>query len=66
MKVILSVLGAAKTESGYDTHCKSFCSAMIGSSAKWTALMNQLENNFQLWGRRKFNFRPNYTYQARL
>ena len=55
MKVSLSVLGAAKTESGYNTRFKSFFSAMIGSCAKWTALMNRPENNFQLWGRRKFN-----------
>ena len=28
---------------------------MIGACAKWTALMNRSENNFRLWGRRKFN-----------
>ena len=56
MKVNLSVLGAAKTESGYNTRCKSFCSAMIDACAKWAALMNRPENNFRLWGRRKFNF----------
>ena len=55
MKVNLPVQGAAKTERGYNTHCKSFCFAMIGASAKLTALMNRLENNFRLWGRRKFN-----------
>ena len=48
MRVSLSLLGAAKTERGYNACCKSFCSAMI---AKWTALMN----HFRLWSRRKFN-----------
>ena len=65
MKVSLSVLGAAKTESEYNTRCKSFCSAMIGVCTKWTALMYRPENNFRLWGRRKFNFRPNHTCQTR-
>ena len=65
-KVSLSVLGAAKTESGYNTRCKSFCSAMIGACAKWTALMNRPENNFRLWDRQKFNFRPNHTCQTRV
>ena len=60
MKVCLSVLGAAKTERGNNTCCKSFCSAMFGPCAKWTALMNQLENNFQLWGCWKFSFWPNH------
>ena len=55
MRVCLSVLGAAKTERGYNARCISFCSAMIGACAKWTALMNRPENNFRLWGRRKFN-----------
>ena len=55
MRVSLSVLGAAKTESGYNTRCKSFCSAMIGACAKWAALRNRPENNFRLWGRWKFN-----------
>ena len=44
-----------KNESGYNTRCKSFCSAMIGACAKWTVLMNRPENNFRLWGRRKFD-----------
>ena len=34
LKVSLSVLGAAKTESGYNTHCKLLCSAMIDACAK--------------------------------
>ena len=38
MRVCLSVLGAAKTESGYNTRCKSFCFVMIGTYAKWAAL----------------------------
>ena len=65
MKVSLSVLGAAKTESEYNTRCKSFCSAMTGGCTKWTALMYRPENNFRLWGRRKFNFQPNHTCQTR-
>ena len=64
MKVSLSVLGAAKTESGYNARCKSFCSATIDVCAKWTALMNRPENSFQLWGRREFNFRPNHICQT--
>ena len=34
MRVCLSVLSAAKTERGYNTRCKSFCSAMTGACAK--------------------------------
>ena len=45
IKVCLSVLGAAKTESRYNTRHKSFCSAMIGACTKRTASMNQPENN---------------------
>ena len=41
MKVSLSVRGCAKTKSGHNTRCKSFCSAMIDVCAKWTALMNR-------------------------
>ena len=48
MKVGLSVLGAAKTESGCNTHWKSFCYAMISACAKWSALMNWSEKNFRL------------------
>ena len=55
MKASLPVLGAAKNKSGYNTRCKSYCSAMIGACAKWTALMNRTEINFRLWGRRKFD-----------
>ena len=55
MKVCLSVLGAAKTERGYNARCKSFFSEMIGACTKSTALINQPENSFQLWGHRKFN-----------
>ena len=55
MRVCLSVLGAAKTERGYKTRWKSFCSAMIGACAKGTALMKRPENNFRLRDRRKFN-----------
>ena len=55
MRVCLPVVGAPKTERGYNTRCKSFCSAMIGACAKWTALMNWSENDFRLWGRWKFN-----------
>ena len=44
MAVFLSVLGAAKTESGYNTCCKSFRSAMIGACAKLTVLINRPEN----------------------
>ena len=45
-KVCLSVLGAAKIKSGYNTRCMSFCSAMTGTCAKLTVLMNWPENNF--------------------
>ena len=55
IKVCLSVLSAAETESGYNTHCILFCCAMIGAFAKWTPLINRPENNFRLCGRRKFN-----------
>ena len=44
MKVCLSVLGAAKTERGYNARCKSFFSAMMGACTKSTALINQPEN----------------------
>ena len=50
IKVCLPVLGAAKTESGYNTRCISFYFAMIGACTKWIALMNWLEKNFWLWG----------------
>ena len=46
MRVCLSVLGAAKIESGYNARCISFWSVMVGACAGWTALMNRLENNF--------------------
>ena len=55
MKVCLFLIGAAKRESGYDTRWKSSCSAITGACAKWTVLMKRPENNFRLWGRRKFN-----------
>ena len=42
-KICLSVLGAAKTKSGYNTCCISFCSAMIGICIKWTVLMSQID-----------------------
>ena len=50
-KVCLSVLGAVKTDNGYNARCMLFCSAMIDTCAKWTTLMNRPENNFQ-----HFNF----------
>ena len=65
MKVGLSVLGTAKTESGYHTRCKSlFCN-------DWR--MRQIDcvneptgKQFSIYGRRKFNLWPNHTCQTRV
>ena len=62
MKVSLSVLGAAKTDSGYNTLCKSFCSATIGTCTKWTVNEPSREQ-FPIWGHQKFNF-PDFKFYS--
>ena len=55
IKVFQSALGATKTESGYNTRCRSFCSAIKFVMRQVDCVNEPVSDSFRLWGRRKLN-----------